>query len=445
MSEIKNTEAMVKDQNLTPVPNTGADNENIQKKDMLNNDEIRVPTLRESLRGEEPAKEPNTETVNVKPNAEGGMNPIDAPVEQPEVAATKNEEPVTDKALVETPAEDTSDAGSDIPESAEPTEDGTTEPKAAIKLNKLHIYSTSGLDEMGVKLARIVDNRDLDEKAVQKKIASIKKVKGVISPTQLVPARKCLEQGHEVKLLDGSTVTEDTENLDNIYVIVDGQHRDEAVRKIKNNPKEVVKFENYYYLPLIDDYVVSDLLRETNTATFPWKDRQYLNNLLMVKSDSSVNMDLLKEIQAHPKASTKAAIHYLTLETGKNIYSRDIVTAMVDDAKLAEICKVDATRFEAGKKLFKAAEDFLGDMAGTTPYSDWSIAEINSHPTVSVVGMAEKLADFFQWMKDNGKADVYRNLKGKKASKEQAYVSKDTVIRQQLSSDYMLYSKSIGK
>ena len=412
---------------------------------MSNIDEIMVPTIREATMGEGPAKEPTNVSGRDEQDSLENMFNNNASVEQRDAAATKNEELANEQVPVESPAENTIQAESDPTESAAHEEDGTTEPKAAVKLNKLHIYSTSGLEAMGVRLARIVDNRELDEKAVQKKMASIKKVKGIISPSQLVPARKCLEQGHEVKLLDGTNVSEDTEDLDSIYVIVDGQHRDEAVRRIKANPKEAVKFENYYYLPLIDHYIVSDLLRETNVATYPWKDRQYLNNLLMVKSESPINLDLLKEIQAHPKATTKAAIHYLTLETGKTIYSRDIVAAMVDDTKLEEISKVDATRFEAGKKLFNAAEDALGVPAGTTPFSDWSIEQINSNPTETVVNMAGKLADFFQWLKKNGLADAYKSIKGKKASEDQASVSKDAAIRQQLSTDYNLYIKSLGK
>lgn len=418
MEEKTITEVKVQDQNLNSTPNTGMENTEKTIEEMENTETIpEVQTI-------------GTATGSTPPNQED----------------VKNEEPtVNETAPTETSDEDTIQDESDTTESARTQEDGNTESKAAVKLNKLHIYSTSALEAMGIRLARIVDNRDLDDKAVQKKIASIKKVKGVISPSQLVPARKCLEQGHEVILLDGSNVAEDTEDLDNIYAIVDGQHRDEAVRRIKNSSKETVKFENYYYLPLIDHYIVSDLLRETNVATYPWKDRQYLNNLLMVKSGSSINMDLLKEIQAHPKASTKAALHYLTLETGKNIYSRDIAAAMVDDAKLAEISKVDATRFEAGKKLFNAAEDALGDPAGTTSYSDWCVDQINSKPDETVVNMAGKLALFFKWLKDNNMTESYKSIKGKKASEGQSFVSKDTVIREQLSKDYKFFIKSEGK
>lgn len=416
--------------------------EDSSNKIMSNIDEIMVSTRGGAMMGKEPATEPTNESGQVEHDSQENMFTNNASVEQRDAAATMNGGLANEQAHVESPIEGSESIRY---ESTAPAEDGTSEPKAAVKLNKLHIYSTSGLEAMGIQLARIVDNRDLDEKAVQKKIASIKKVKGIISPTQLVPARKCLEQGHEVKLRDGADVTLDTKDLDNIYVIVDGQHRDEAVRKIKANPKETLKFENYYYIPLIDDYIVSDLLRETNVATFPWKDRQYLNNLLMMKSDSPLNLDLLKEIQAHPKATTKAALHWLTLDTGKTIYSRDISAAMLDDTKLAEISKVDATRFEAGKKLFNAAEDALGDPAGTTSYSDWSVDQITNHPTEAAVDMAGKLADFFKWLKKSKRADAYKDLKGKKATEDQASVTKDVVIKQQLSQDFADYFKSIGK
>ena len=394
MSEIKNPEAMAQDQNPNSAPDAGTANENIQMKDMLNPEDVERSTIGKASTGEEPAIEPTTETLN----------------------------------------EDRTKDESDTPESAAPAEDGAT----SAKLSKFRIYSSSELGALGIRLARIVDNRELDTKAVNKKINSIKNVKGVISPTQLVPARKCLEQGHEVKLWDGTVVTEDTEDLDNIYVIVDGQHRDEAIRKIKDNPKETEKYENYYYVPLIDAYIVSDILRETNVATYPWKDRQYINNLLMLKADSAVNLDLLKEIQAHPKATTKSALHWLTWDGSKTLYSRQIVAAMVDDNVLKKIAAVDKKTLNAGKELFNAAEYALGDLAGTTPYSNWALDQLKKDPSIAPLDMAAKLTQFFKWLKEHG-ASTYKSLKGSRSTKETEYVSKETVIHQQLTKDYMLY------
>ena len=94
---------------------------------MANEQEFRTPTLGEFLKGEEPAKEPKTETSYVEPSAQEEMNPNNAPVEQPEVAATKNEELANEQPPVETLAENIAQAESDTPESNTPdVKDGTT-------------------------------------------------------------------------------------------------------------------------------------------------------------------------------------------------------------------------------------------------------------------------------------------------------------------------------
>lgn len=70
MSEIKNPEAMVQDQNFTTAPNAGTDNANIQKKDMLNTEDIGLSTLGKAATGEEPAKEPTNPETQSEGNAQ---------------------------------------------------------------------------------------------------------------------------------------------------------------------------------------------------------------------------------------------------------------------------------------------------------------------------------------------------------------------------------------
>lgn len=409
MERIIENEAMVQDQNLTPAPQAGAEqketSESMETKEQI----APVATLGQHLAGDEATQVPTTET----PDAHAAVEP-------------------------------------DTPESTDEKVDGTT-PKHKDILKRMQIYSSTELKDMAIILARMADNRDIDSGAVKKKVESIKKVNGVISPTQLVPAWKCLQQGHEIYPIDEdpdldieSEITLDTEFLEHIYVIVDGQHREEAVRKINSDSSE--QMENYYYVPLVEDYVVSDLLRETNVATFPWKDRQYLSNLIMVKDGGKISIDLLKEIQKHPSATTKAALHWLTLNCDSLLYSRDIVKAMLDDEKLKTICKVDPKRFDAGKKVFKAAADALGEaLAGTTTYSDWTVDQITSDATVAVTEKAEQLTRFFEWLKKTGRSAAYPDLKGQKAKDSQPFISKDSVIRNHLTSDYKDYCDSLGE
>ena len=70
MSETKNPEVMVQDQNLNSTPNTGMDNENIQKKDMFNTEEVGLPTIGETSTGKAPAKEPTNPETQSEGNAQ---------------------------------------------------------------------------------------------------------------------------------------------------------------------------------------------------------------------------------------------------------------------------------------------------------------------------------------------------------------------------------------
>lgn len=302
------------------------------------------------------------------------------------------------------------------------------------------IYSTTQLDSYGIILTYLSINRDIDEGAVKKKVVSIKKSKGVIFPCLIVSAKKCMDEGLEVHLADGSLVDASTPNLDRIYVIIDGQHRSEAIRRIKEANKDS-NIECFYYLPLVgqESIVVSDLLREANIATYAWKDKEYLSNLIAMKENSSkVNLDLLKEISSHPEGKTKSLVHWFTLDKSKSIYSRQIVEAMADDNKLSSIANVDKDTFNMGKTLFEAASSRLGESeAGLTVYPDWVIDKLNSDVKKTRADMSDLLKAFFEKHLTDTDIKDLKSLKGDRSP----YVSRDTKIANQLDSYWDKYIK----
>ena len=99
MSEIKNSEEMVQDQNLTPATENGAETTERTIEEMENIENI-----------------PGVQTIGA---ATGSTAPDQEPV--------KNEELANEQVPVEAPAEDSAQAESDTSESAAPVEDGTTE------------------------------------------------------------------------------------------------------------------------------------------------------------------------------------------------------------------------------------------------------------------------------------------------------------------------------
>ena len=149
----------------------------------------------------------------------------------------------------------------------------TASPKEApIKLTRGMIFTLSTLLGMRYSFGRIKINRDIDAKQVKKKIASILACKGIISPFLVVPAAVCLKAGLELEESDGNPITEDTPDLDLILIVIDGQHRMEALKQLNKKLRKEGKteYEGYVYLPLIDDYNVPTVLREANSATNPW-------------------------------------------------------------------------------------------------------------------------------------------------------------------------------
>lgn len=151
-----------------------------------------------------------------------------------------------------------------------------------MKLTKGMICTIFGLLETGYTFGRIKINRDIDAKQVKKKIASILACKGIISPFLVVPAIVCLKAGLELEDENGNPITEDTPNLDLILIVIDGQHRMEALRQLNKKLKKEGKteYEGYVYLPLISEYDVPTLLREANSATNPWDGMDWVTQLL---------------------------------------------------------------------------------------------------------------------------------------------------------------------
>lgn len=90
----------------------------------------------------------------------------------------------------------------------------------------LNVLSLAVLASKGVKVARLVGNRDLKDSAVKKKMESLKSY-GLLVPAIIVSAKEALKQGLEIVDFEtGEPVTED--NSENYVVLVDGCNRYEA-------------------------------------------------------------------------------------------------------------------------------------------------------------------------------------------------------------------------
>ena len=231
--------------------------ENNLKKEMSDEKEFMVTTIGAAVKGEEPAREPETENRFISKE----MDNNNAPVEQQGAAATKNGELANEQRSVETPAERSE---SDLTKSAAHAGDGTTELTDAEKLAFLQdvenlptlITMMSFLPKFirkrlvirisyraaakeGIVMVYSNVNRQIDNAQVNRLMASAKEAesKRFENPATVIRLRDILEYQaanvpenerlHFFRFDTGEEVTLDTpaEILDKCVYVDDGQHR----------------------------------------------------------------------------------------------------------------------------------------------------------------------------------------------------------------------------
>ena len=258
----------------------------------------------------------------------------------------------------------------------------TASPKEApIKLTRGMIFTLSTLLGMRYSFGRIKINRDIDAKQVKKRIASILACKGIISPFLVVPAAVCLKAGLELEESDGNPITEDTPDLDLILIVIDGQHRMEALKQLNKKLRKEGKteYEGYVYLPLIDDYNVPTVLREANSATNPWDGMDWVTQLLATAKEKGISTEKLEWVKEKAKTGSDSAA-WSWVNGGKTNSKTVCIKASTDDQKLEELA--DTTSFEEDKKLYEsAAKSFEGNSAkvlGWKVLPEWIYKQLDS-------------------------------------------------------------------
>ncbi len=227
------------------------------------------------------------------------------------------------------------------------------------KLDRKKIYALSILLGAGYEIGLLGINRKVNKNALAKKIQSIKTSKGLISPVLVVTAKKCIELGLEV-YVKGKKVNADAPNLDKILVIIDGQHRIQAINAINNKRKEGEELlDAYVYLPLNENIDIKTLLRETNVATQPWKGGDYLVSILM-SDNENINKDMISWVHTiSDKCGDTAAWLWATMDKSR-VYSK---AKLIEASKKPEVLKdvANTLYFKEGKALYEKATVTLSE------------------------------------------------------------------------------------
>lgn len=308
------------------------------------------------------------------------------------------------------------------PNAIEPKEPDKTTVVEARALKKGEILALSVLLSWKYSFCRLAINRVINPNVVKKKKASIKAAKGVISPSLIVSAKDCLDAGLEVIDWEGNKITYETPNLESYIVIVDGQHRHDAIIKLNEKLKDGEKYENYYYLPLIEEGNVIDMLRESNVATQPWRGSDYLTALIVAKKDVDIPM-LLFVKERQQDSSDTAAWLWATLDENRIYKKAKINRAIRHEQTFKDISKDDD--FENGKALYEAmSHTFNETFVGLKPCPLWTIGKFRKLRKVKGDEYAvQKLKDFFSKV-SRTEAETIEKLKGQDGESKDDRITK---------------------
>ena len=298
-----------------------------------------------------------------------------------------------------------------------------------MNIEKYKVYEITELINNGYQIARLENNRVLDDKAVKAKMKSLK-AKGQLQTAIVLPAQRAKDENLQVVDFSSGDPVMD-EDIQKFLVLPEGNHRYEAhLRLLKENQENdgkenFKKYEGKFYvmLPLSDSLSIAEMMAEMNICTKVWKGTDYIRGAIM----------------SHPENVTEVLRYMAKLEKSK--YSLPAISIYVTDSE--KVNKAMLQKFMNGevpevlqdsedhqflidrsKKVLEAAKGF-GSMLGTRSFADWVKKKLA--PTQKLTGeeVTNRLVGFFRALSDEQITTIC-NLKGErgKSSKEDVIYSK---------------------
>lgn len=234
---------------------------------------------------------------------------------------------------------------------------------------KLHVLNLSDAEQAGeIFLGRLAMNRWPKSKAINSMAVSIME-DNIQIMLLVIPGTVAVKMGYAVEDFDGNSIPE--EQLGRTVIIIDGQTRYMAIRKILKEHPEMAPANVFAYFPTnwID---LAKMLQAINLKVFTWKNSDYITGVIGLDNINNEAKAALKYVQALERLGYNytAASEFVTLHKGI-IKKPELVKAMsgtteklkFDDAKYGiEIHKAAQGKFTAKNEevlMNKAVPEFV--------------------------------------------------------------------------------------
>ena len=312
-----------------------------------------------------------------------------------------------------------------------------------ININKFSVYEISELINSGYKIARLENNRELDDKAVKAKMKSLE-AKGQLQTAIVLPAQRAKDENLQVvDFLSGEGVKD--EDIPSYLVLPEGNHRYKAhlnllvENKDNEGKKDFKKYEGKFYvmLPLTDTLSIAEMMAEMNICTKVWKGTDYIRGAIMSHPENVTEVLRYMAELEQQKFSLPAISMYVTdsEKVNKSMLQKfmngEVSDTLQDSEEHQEL-------IDRSKKVLEAAKEF-GDVLGTRSFADWIKSKLTSSKKLTGEQVTNRLVGFFNWLSKDQITSIC-NSKGKRG-----ITTKEDVINYQLNKLFDVYVQDIEK
>jgi hypothetical protein len=252
---------------------------------------------------------------------------------------------------------------------AEIAQTTSEEVKMIVSFNEM-VETFKKLTALGIKFARLENNRTINVNNVASKKKSIKEI-GVLQPITVIEGEKVVEQGYEIVDFETGEPINDPENYN---VVIDGQHRFVAYLQLKTEAETDGKLFDKE-LPVIfmnvEDVPLLKVLKEINNEVKKWVGGDYVN---LVEMTVKGMYPLLTEISNLTKKgySLESACRWLTF--GNDI-TKTLLNKVASGESLPEKIIGKITNIKGIKRglniLDSASQTLSEDVLKTRVIPDW--------------------------------------------------------------------------
>ena len=302
-----------------------------------------------------------------------------------------------------------------------------------MNIEKFKVYEITELTNNGYKIARLANNRNLNEKAVNAKKKSLQN-KAQLQAAVVDYADRAVKQGLDVVDFLSEEKIADNE-IAQTLVLLEGNHRYKAYLELKKDKTFNGSF--YVTLPLTEELTIAEMIAEMNICTCTWKGTDYIKGAIM--SHPSNVTDVLRYMaELETKGYSLPAISMYV--TGTENVKKSVLKKFMngETADVLKDTENSKEKIERCKKILDAAK-YFSVLLPSRSFADWIKSKLELKKNLTGEQVEEILIGFFKSVSKND-ADKICKIKGTKGQS-----TKEDLINGELNKLYDFYVHDLGK